>query len=1103
MPITEQDKLGVHARPSNDSFVAVPFKKRRFLFTQPPSPPLQLPYLASEDCDAQCKPESSGLESPLSETCGHPGQVDVVTGNKCAVTEEDVSSDSGEDPKYTDVNESPTGDTTLALSDPGLGPHVEANSVNVTETEQEMVLNNKILPVMGSSQLLPVMQGTLEMPQNVGSDEGKIVQSEGTLVLNNNPLSVTGNRQPPSEMQKTLEVPQNVGNDEGKIVRNETLVLNNKVLPVMGSTQSAAVMQETLDVAQKVANDEGKIVQSERTLVLNNKVLPVTGCTQTPLVLQETLDVAHKVDEGKVVLCEGISSKEDNMEQNTPLGKSSDTELKVDSGHLSLSRSNWDLNTTMDTWEGSRTGFVVNHGSGTSTNGRLELDGMPLKGLEFGLKDSLYKGPSGANVMLGNQSLQTNGHDNKLLNLSTATAEHSNSVACLDLQLKPSFLSNACTKSANLNTLREMPYLSLSVKPTNKVSSHSPQLSTSVVKPEPSESDHRDTRKVHDMGRPNSLALKNVKSEPCEGHETSKSTVSSNLKSVCSIIVKQEPLSQSHGCYKSPEGKLIPVDLVGRGFSLQSAKMHQNAGTFHDNSPDQTCKSPKCKSPERRAFQMDLAHGSSIQNTEVHKKSGKVDDKTLEDTCKPLGSDERKLQSDIDGPSTHITRVSNDMDSQLKQSNDFTLDIVMPNAAEDIASKPLRIAVRPMISDGNDFNSMKNLCETENFPLLPEPLVPECKEHTMADGMTESVAYNSSETTQIDEQLSRQNEHGKVVESNETKDKIAISPVTQYEPNVALSHDATGVKLLHKQCVAGDEDYEDGEVRDLVLLNIAVEGPPSKESDVEQVKDIESVSPVDVPAPKASLAEEKEIYIHNTSEVKDHGTADCEIGPCYDKDVQGFSSSTLQTGDSFKGHQPSKTIRTLSKDNIKKHKNPERKVKSDIGLSISKDIEAHQADASNQQEKPGGSHPILGEFSDLWETESSQADGATKDFTNTGQHSRIIYLNSGSNKLASEKMRSESGRSSSSKIERGSPEDRSFNCERSDSRGSRDKPSQFGVDRRQFYQAGRQVTDFVCNRDRTDERLIALSGDKCTDSGQLLEHGNRLNGIRFSRRPND
>ncbi|KAJ6802485.1 uncharacterized protein M6B38_194955 [Iris pallida] len=1157
MPITEHDKLGVHARPSDDSLVVVPFKKRRFLFTRSPSPPPQLSSSAPEDCDAQCKPESSGLESPFSETCGHPEQADAVTGNKCAVTGNKVSSDLGEEVKDTDVNVSPTPDTFFAPSDPGLGQHVEANSFNVTNIEQEMVIDNKILSVMGSSQPLSVMQETLEVPQKVGSDEGKIVQSEGTLVMNNNTLLVMRNTQTPSEMQKTFEVPQKVGSDEGKIVRNEgtsvldnevlpvmgstqppavtqatldvaqkvgsdedkivksewTLVLNNKELPVMGSTQPAAVTQETLDVPQKVGSDEekiiqsegtllaqkvgsseGKIVQSEGTLVLNNKVLPVIRSTQPPAVMQETLDATQKAgrDEGKPFLSEGIPVKVDNVEHKTLLGKSGDTELKVDSGHLSLNRSNWDLNTTMDTWEGSKTDFAINHG--TSTNGRLELDDMHNKGLEFGVKDSLYKGPSGANLMLGNHSLQTNGHDNKLLNLSTVvTAEHSDSVACLGLQLKPSFLSNACATSANLNTIRELPYLSLSVKPTNTVSSHIPQLAISVAKPEPFESDHQDTRKVDETGGPNSLALKNVKSEPCEGHESTISSAS-DLKSVCSIILKQEPLALSQGCYKSPEGKSTPVDLVSHGLSCQSTNMHQNAGTFHDNLPDPTCKSPKCKSPEGRAFQMELGHGSSMQNTEVHQTSGKVDDNTLEDICKPLGLDEGKLQSNINDPSTHKTGVEN-MDSQLKQSNDFPLDTVMPNAPEETASKPLHIAMRPMVSDGNEFNSMKKLCETDNLPPPHEPMVPECKEHTTADGMPESVAYNSSEIARI------QNENGKVVEINETKDNISPGTharICEFESKVAVSHDAAGAKPLHKQCGAGDEDYEDGEVADRALLNER----PHEESDVEQVKDISSVGPVDVPAQKAALAEEKEIFMHNTSDVKGHGIDKCEIASYYEKDVQSFSSAALHNGDSAKS-QPNRIIHKLSKDDIKKHKDPEREAKSDIGLSTNKDIKGHQADANNQQEKPEGSHSMLVEFSELCKTGSSQADGAAKDVTSTGQHSRIIYLNSASNKLASERMKCESGRSSSSHIERGSPTDRSFNHEKSHSRGSRDEPSKFGVDRRQFYQAGRQVTDFMCNRGRTDERLINLNGDKNTDSNQLLEHGNRLNGVRFPRRLND
>lgn len=954
-------------------------------------------------------PESSWSGSPFSKSEGNPSQVDIITGKV-------GSPESHESPfpapavgcmpekkpelakcEFHAVSESDCTRVTATIAENAFSEPCKSPLalVHCVPPEKKLESQKPGSPVSKAG-VTPAEANTstskgapckpCELPSPMPTDSS---MTERKTESSASPFSVISH----NPAQVNCLTGKDASNESSEVPKTGSLniVPKHEILPTSG------VQGSGFNFAASAHDGTGNGQQ----MVVNSKfaTLPVTGSMVTVSAAKLTFDMPGRVGrvEGKFTPCQGISVKQEEPEQQNLTKKSGDTKNNVDSGNHCLNRSNWDLNTTMDTWEGSSTDSSLK--DGTADHDRQDLEGKQNKGLELGLGRSLFK-----DAILGDHRLRKSDHQLKFSNPTPITSVvDSNTEAPLQLHLKPSSLSNPSLKSGIHGAIKEIPFLSLAMKPVSSTTS-TPLAICRTVKSEPIEGVQKDIGKVQ-LGVEKSFEMKSVKSEPSEGQPIFEKARSGHLNLACSRGVKLEPLEDQYQGNSRTEGSSFHM---GQKSLPQGTQMHENAD---------------------KDMVLEMASKPQVSNG-------------VSDTCtKRLDTNISSISSDM------VDKTREFVNPPLILENEMSISTTVTQGSNGIVTEPSSSVSNSMISDGNDLNSILEPCAPCSLPLpiLPESLTCSGEGRLSVEGVPKrdfkldpSNDQHPANLTLTGEGLVKPCGNGNIVEYDEVEDKVEVSSEIPEElcDNTCKSGGSPAangaVNTVHKLGGKRDEDFEDGEVRDPALNGIV--GGSNGISEKQQVNDSNSTSSVGLPVSKPVLGDEQEVEAESSKDINAFGSKEEGGGLLEGKVEPGSSAVAAPVTDS--GEQnPSETICKNPEDQQKNNDGLEKKLKSS-GLGTTTNLSDSQSDSSgSKQQNEGG--PKLTRSYFPRRAEHSEMESVKKDANDRSNNKKIIYLNSASNCMSSGKRKSTLDRFMPSRGERGRPVERSFRGKRSHSRGSR------------------------------------------------------------------
>ncbi|XP_020252619.1 uncharacterized protein LOC109829931 isoform X2 [Asparagus officinalis] len=774
-------------------------------------------------------------------------------------------------------------------------------------------------------------------------------------------------------------------------------------------------------------------------MVFSNKcaTLPVTGSTVISSAAKQTFVVPRGQGnaEGKVTHREGISFKQ-GLELKNVESESRNAKIKADSGILYLNRSNWDLNTMMDTWVDSSADSLLNNETGDQD--RLVLGGIQQRGR----KQMLFREHNGTDIISGS---------------SVRHKVDSNPEASLELQLKPPSLPDPCISLGKHEAITDKSFLSLATKPM--MSTISPPLDIgTTIKLEPIEKDQKETAMVQ-LGLLKSLDLKPVKSESC-GEEISKTTISSNLNLACSKSVKPEPPTERPENQSQVNAR--NSEHMGLKSSPENTLVHQNAGKYNNKALNLASK-PLVLNTLLRPCTNFSNDSSSIAN--------KVNQAPSSADCIPTFTSSTQV--------TSITAIESS--ALMTRLNEMNL------SPEALLSDPLT---------SNTSKTGENIPAEGEFSFASQK-DPSNMHHLSNDSQKDpSNVHHLSNDTSAEDILKKPCVTSEIIESDEVLDKVGVSSEvleehrdkTSKSGNLHVSEES--MNTTPKQGGKSDEDFEDGEVRDPALKK-TVEGSCDLAQE-QSLKASDSISPVDVPVSMPLPSVEKEIKLESPKEENVCGSKESENGLLDDK-IESCSSDVGVPTTDFCDKSLSKTTGKTLGDHLKNDESIEKEIKSS-DLSSLTNLADSQSDAAGGQQNAEG--PELAKDHVSGKAEPSDKGSVTKVANDRGNNRRIIYLNPASNCSASGKRKSTLDRSMSSQGERERPVDRSYGVERSRSRGhGNERPRRLGHERN-YGRPFEKCNVHIRNR---ANRLNAMCGDRNSNVDQLLDQMNTSTGIRYSR----
>ncbi|XP_077239660.1 uncharacterized protein LOC143880494 isoform X1 [Tasmannia lanceolata] len=232
-------------------------------------------------------------------------------------------------------------------------------------------------------------------------------------------------------------------------------------------------------------------------------------------------------------------------EQNNASNRGDVTESKADDTRLRSNRSHWDLNTMMDTWEGSMGDSIVNHPSGGSDG--LDPGAICDKKPVICPTEKVLREPESSRLISGMYTPVKSVNTLKFPSSSRLPDECYNFEAHLHLRLSPSpgfqscFNSGPVSPSTRLNSMKEFSDLSLSASPMVPTGK-SKFVDCKAIKPEPNEQGSNIPVQECKLKLVDQSI---VKSEPVdEWGQRLKTVDASNPKIVESRIVKSEPVER-------------------------------------------------------------------------------------------------------------------------------------------------------------------------------------------------------------------------------------------------------------------------------------------------------------------------------------------------------------------------------------------------------------------------------------------------------------------------------------------------------------------------------------------------------------------------------
>lgn len=929
------------------------------------------------------------------------------------------------------------------------------------------------------------------------SGEGSSFES-GFKILVNGGISEAPKHQHPSEHECTekLQSMASVVEEENRL---KVIVSDDKLVSLKGIEQHS-VPAGHVDVPM-----EEEILDAKNFSCQTSAVARFSGSTE--LQCKEAFEKVHISESHSVRKAQfelqDPSSRKDKYVQD-PQKICVISVPCTASAQSSLDRSNWDLNTTMDTWEESMSDSALNHkGDGCNRSGFGGLIGRVPQPNLTGTSETNKK-PNASPPMLGEPRSLSSDHFPSLCTSPKSGGVYHNSEteACLDLRLKPSFMSESCftygtpSTLGNFDSLKETQFLSLSTMPSS--SSADPKSSLcGVVKPERyHECIQIEERKTEITG-PEAFGLKPIKSEPCEIGEASRITISAVVNSA-SDAIKLEPVEdKSQDCVAAKETRLSHKSANDHNL-LQSDKAHMEAV------------------------------GTNI--TVSHNKS----DSFIKDVI-----------MQIRGEYPHPHEYEMDSMSRVMQneilSNDKICHRTMSAAAsisqseKEICCEPKSLVMEPFVNEGRELISIKHSTNegNENADFLIKcqiegqimRLVNEACEqpHIAAESLCES--FNSG--TLVERVVDEKAEIDSHMSLIETDTKTATLVETYADINQVMNQSICmmeeqgdnecktgsphvmdgGICAVHEKVGIDYHGYEDGEVKDGALHG--ANGDSHLRGEIKKVEGSCPRGIIDVAVAMPSTHELVKHSIIESSEMsKDLETVECSnnIDPSLVADLQDpamvadLQESSSVTGDSNR-MKTSKTIRKTPRDSLKKDKFSERKTKSDRDPTVRVVSIENKADGSGIMENAGGRAKSSVPLS---------ASEAIKDAFDRGSTGRIINLNSAS----SRKMKPIHERPLSSRVKRDNPADILFNREKSHSHHSRDenpfeKSHKTENEERSGLAFGNHGSGSMHTRVRggsgsshlrfRDKPRLNQFGDRNCDPNYMREQINDHNDFRYSR----
>ncbi|KAF8402806.1 hypothetical protein HHK36_010897 [Tetracentron sinense] len=806
-------------------------------------------------------------------------------------------------------------------------------------------------------------------------------------------------------------------------------------------------------------NDKSKVSiisgNTESVLLPEQILVPASACqnSQSDCQEQEKLNPSS----WKLSL-----SKEQNVQS-----RSNDAESKIVDSHPQANRSHWDLNTMMETWEGSMNDPIIVHGAvGVDV---LVADGIQLQDIKPVIcsTEMVPRELEGNGVTPEKHIFGESEHGSKLPSLLTPDQQYK-SEDFLHLRLSPSCLKSSFSQellvpSTKVNSKRIPADLCLSrilASPTSNLN----LVGCKIAKSEPFDEGCEQDFKGANVSPPKLVDFRNLKSEPVEANnkEPLKSLNTSSLKLVDDIAVKSESV------HKANQETLRTVE----GISLRSeihtcAAEVPNSVDALDCSTDGLC--------------------TTVINGQV--------------SCAsefPICATELSISSD----------VSSRSENPICTKGVHATEEVPQEACEIVGQVTSDVVSKSVGLDSNETEIADGMNDVARREGLGGP-------DTEFSGLR-----------LMDELHVNSFGNDEVAESDEEKFNISADMIE--EDSYCTDYDSDGnhtvglvIDTGGKQHGSEDDDYEDGEVRE-PLVHTESGAIVCEERETGHATNGESDSrntdcsgfPVDDHLVSSSHVEDRQILIEDPGEIKSpHCSGVCDdiiLGENNYKDINKLAclQETLAVAVPTAGSGKKMPIKAARRKLLNRPGREDDPNGNETEFSSDRSFSASQGTATGdgQSEQENVKGTVLVETSHLIppKKEASVDDNeAVKAVNGRGSRSRIINLAQASNGPSPSRMRSIPSRPLPSRTEKEKITNLVFRGDKLHPRGSRGGsrmggPYNLERERNQDRPVRNSGPEYMHGRGRAG-RLDTPHGNWNSDRDFAPDHYNGPNGFRFPR----
>eukprot|EP00257_Ricinus_communis_P019397 XP_015578382.1 uncharacterized protein LOC8264176 [Ricinus communis] len=511
MPVSGKQETAVKSLggQSGLNIAGVPVKKRRFIWPASPTPEEQQQSLLQNSENNSLEKQEHGSPSPESELAA--GSSCLSDANKNIYQEENkrnsdniVSSNSNHELRFRveEPSQSQESDSLAKLDDDEKLSTAEKSANILTGVKPLGGVPMKKRRFFRPSSPPPEDQSSLHVgksslqkahgnlsKESALSDAGVAV---GSVLSEDDKISL-----PEDDKRSSDNTVQSNAVDYSRVKIEEARHItqsNAKVEKLMAVEKSVNIMVKSTETELNVAPNKSPSVHVSRK-ILNQQVegrckqiSSVSGNPELSLGLKEPqlsafedqCNDASSWNQGNVEPV-SLNLSLSNSERNSQL-ELDDVQSNTDSSKIFADRSNWDLNTTMDTWEAS---------VGEEAAGQVTAGGSKKVGVTHDIKPLMSTGMVGASIASEKQLFKESESRTSFARASSQSVETSNSEDRLHLRLSPSFLSfnsqTSSSSSANLDSTSAVPNISLS----RGLLSGGKTVNPRIVKSEPFDESHR------------------------------------------------------------------------------------------------------------------------------------------------------------------------------------------------------------------------------------------------------------------------------------------------------------------------------------------------------------------------------------------------------------------------------------------------------------------------------------------------------------------------------------------------------------------------------------------------------------------------------------